>query len=224
MKTAIIACMTLKQELAAAMEREGADYPIYWLESGLHNVPKKLHAKLQETVDQAIADGYDTLLMGFGFCGNSMEKLESRSAQIILPRVDDCISLMLGSVRRRMEIQKEQGTYFMTKGWLDGERNIYVEYQYTMDKYGEEMGEEIFDMMFGNYKRIGILDTHCYDMEPVEEETDRIAKLLKLEWEVFEASAEYLQKLVGGRWDPKLFLLIPPGSILQMKDLQMMEE
>ena len=164
------------------------------------------------------------LLMGFGFCGNSMDKLDSKSARIILPRVDDCISMMLGSVKRRLAIQSEKGTYFMTKGWLDGERNMYVEYKYTIDKYGEEMGEEIFDMMFGNYKRIGILDTKCYDMQPVEAETSRIAKLLKLEWEVFEASAAYLQKLVSGSWDPKLFLDIAPGTVLQLSDLRMMDE
>ena len=224
MKTAIIACKTIKEELAAAMEREKVDLPVYWLESGLHNQPKRLHNKLQETVDLAIADGYDCLLMGFGFCGNSMDKLDSKSARIILPRVDDCISMMLGSVKRRLAIQSEKGTYFMTKGWLDGERNMYVEYKYTIDKYGEEMGEEIFDMMFGNYKRIGILDTKCYDMQPVEEETSRIAKLLKLEWEVFEASAAYLQKLVSGSWDPKLFLDIAPGTVLQLSDLRMMDE
>ena len=52
MKTVILSCRTLEDELLAALAKSGKDYEIVWLESGLHNVPKKLTARLQEELDK----------------------------------------------------------------------------------------------------------------------------------------------------------------------------
>lgn len=195
------------------MEKTGITYPILWVESGLHNVPRKLNRRLQEVIEEAENAGAERILMGFGFCGNSMVGLHAHTAEIILPRIDDCISLLLGSQTKRKQIEKENGgTYFMTKGWIDGERNIMVEYEYTMKKYGEEDGKEIFDMMFGNYKQIGILDTGCYPMQPVEAETQRMAGLLNLTWKTHPASNQYLKDLLNGPWLENRFLRFSPGG------------
>ena len=88
-----------------------------------------------------------------------------------------------------------------------------------MERYGEETGREIFDTMFGNYKRIGILDTHCYDMEPVKEETLRICDCLHLGMTVLEASNNRLQKLLTGPYPDDQFLVIPPQTTIQESDL-----
>ena len=99
----------------------------------------------------------------------------------------------------------------MTRGWLDGERNIWKQYCYAVRKYGKETGEEIFGMMFGNYSCIGILDAHACPMEPVKEETERIAKALGLTWEVFDASVDYLKELLTGPRNSRRFLNIKKG-------------
>ena len=44
----IVACETLRDELLAAFDQSGGELPVIWVESGLHNVPKKLKARLQE--------------------------------------------------------------------------------------------------------------------------------------------------------------------------------
>ncbi len=221
--TCIICCKTISEELLAAMESTGCTFPVLWIESGLHNVPRKLHKVLQDTVDEAEKTGAERILVAMGFCGNSLENLKTETAELILPRADDCITLLLGSFRRRQQIQNEAGTYFMTKGWIEGERNIMREYEYTMEKYGEEMGEEIFDMMFGNYRRIGILETGCYDMEPVLAETERIARTLHLAWEKFSGSNEYLKKLMTGPWDEDSFVTLQPGEALTLSQLRVIE-
>lgn len=221
--TVIICCRTISEELQKAMDNTGAAYPVLWIESGLHNVPRKLHGVLQETVDAAEKDGARRILLAMGFCGNSLENLYTEQAELILPRADDCITLLLGSFRRRQQIQNEAGTYFMTKGWIEGERNIMREYEYTMEKYGEETGREIFDMMFGNYRRIGILDTGCYDMEPVLAETERIASALQMGWERFSASNDYLKRLLTGPWEEDSFVRLQPGEKLTLKHLQILE-
>ena len=138
---------------------------------------------------------------------------------MIFPRVDDCISLLLGSCKRRMEISREHGTYFLTEGWLKGERNIWKEYEYTMDKYGEETGKEIFSMMLGNYRSLALLDTGCYSMEKAGAEAENIAKTLELEYKVLPATLDYMKKLLAGPWTEEEFLVIPPHSMVQGRDL-----
>ena len=47
----IIACETLRDELEFALAGVGDAPQVVWIESGLHNVPGKLHARLQEALD-----------------------------------------------------------------------------------------------------------------------------------------------------------------------------
>ena len=220
MKTIIIACKTLEMELTKAIEETGISYPVIWVESGLHNIPKKLHSYMSGAIAQAEEEGADRILLCFGFCGNSMVGLSTKHAEMILPAVDDCISLVLGSVEKRRTLEREEGgTYFMTKGWIDGERNLMVEYNYAIEKYGEEDGQEIFDMMFGNYRQIGILDTGCYEMPPVEKEAEYMATTLNLGWKIFPASNQYIKELLTGPWPEDKFVHIAPGTEIQAKIL-----
>ena len=216
METVIVGCKTLENELLRAVEETGCSYEILWIESGLHNYPKKLNQVLQETLDGC---GARQVLAAMVFCGNSIENISTGDYTLIFPRVDDCISLLLGSCKRRMEISREHGTYFLTEGWLKGERNIWKEYEYTMDKYGEETGKEIFSMMLGNYRSLALLDTGCYSMEKAGAEAENIAKTLELEYKVLPATLDYMKKLLAGPWTEEEFLVIPPHSMVQGRDL-----
>ena len=51
LKTAILACKTLRHEIEKACEKHNIDYPIHWIESGLHNYPEKLHKYIQDELD-----------------------------------------------------------------------------------------------------------------------------------------------------------------------------
>ena len=127
MKTIMIACKTIERELKKAIRDTGISYPCTWLESGLHNYPEKLREALQKTLDE-ISSETERVILAFGYCGNAVNGLKTGNFQLILPRVDDCITLMLGSFKKRQEISAEAASYFLTKGWLDGERNIWAEY------------------------------------------------------------------------------------------------
>ena len=113
----------------------------------------------------------------------------------------------------------DECTYFMTEGWLKGERNIWKEYQYTIEKYGEDTGKEIFNMIIGNYKSLALLDTGCYDIVRIEEEVKNIAEVLKLRYKVLPGTIHYINKLLKGPWSDKEFLIIPPHSEIMNSDL-----
>ena len=158
-KTVIVSCKTLENELTEAVKECGCDYEIHWIESGLHNYPAKLNQVLQETFDSI--EGAERILLAMGYCGNSIENVRTGDFTLIIPRVDDCISFLLGSCKNRIEISRAYGTYFLTEGWLKGERNIWKEYEYSIQKYGEKTGNEIFKMVLGNYRARAGLDTGC---------------------------------------------------------------
>lgn len=210
MKTVVITCRTVEEELTEALRRTGSDAEVIWLESGLHNVKRQLHDRMQEELDRIEAD---RVLLAMGTCGNAYQGVKTGKYETILPRVDDCITLLLGSVSRRIQISRELAAYFFSEGWLKGERNLWVEYQHMVEKYGEEEAEVIAGMMYGHYRTLGILDCGFSDPQSMLERTKVIADTLHLEQKLIPASVDLLCRLLSGPWDDaERFLVIPPES------------
>lgn len=216
MKTSVISCRTIEDELTAAMKRAGADYPVVWLESGLHNTPKKLNETLAGEIERLDCE---RILLAMGFCGNSLGGLTSRTAEIIVPRVDDCISLLLGGVPRRLAVSSEYSAYFLTEGWLRGERNLWVEYQYSVEKYGEEQAQMIAEMMYGHYRTLALLDTGLSDMTAFTDRTKEIAETFHMKQAIVPATLDRLCALLTGPWDRAHYLIVPPGESIAAGDM-----
>lgn len=217
-KTVVICCRTLEAEFLNAYTACKCNYEIHWLESGLHNTPNKMTLVLQKLLDEV--DDANLVLLSLGFCGNVLRGLHTRNYDLIIPRVDDCISLLMGSFEKKKEYPGSKSTYFISEGWLKGERNIWVEYQYTLNKYGSVQGEEIFQMMFGNYDNIGVLDTKCYALEKILPETLKIAEALHLKHSIIPVTNVYLFKLLSGPWPRKEFVTISRNSTVVDEDLR----
>jgi hypothetical protein len=213
MHSAILACETVRDELAYALDLAGMDYELRWVESGLHNYPDKLRRRLQEDLD-SLAD-CDRVLMAFGCCGNAVIGLETGDYELIIPRVDDCISLLIGSTEKRMEISENGSAYFLTPGWLRGGRGISEEYQHAVKRYGERGGQKIMQKMFAHYRYIGLLDTGIYNTAAVLPEVVRMAGQLGLAYKVLPASVEYVCDLLRGPWEEDRFVILPPHSVLE---------
>ena len=210
MKTVILSCRTLEDEVLAALKESGKDYEVVWLESGLHNIPKRLTSRIQEELDRIEAD---RVLIAMGFCGNAMAGIHG-DFEIILPRVDDCISLLLGSVERRMEISRELAAYFFTEGWVRGERNMIVEYEHTLSKYGPETTESVMEMMYSHYRTLAILDSGVGNTVSLLERTKEISEILHLEQKVVPGTLDYLTELFTGPWNSEKYIVVPVGQIL----------
>lgn len=211
MKTKIIACRTLEQELGAAMERTQCTHEIHWVEAGLHNVPPKLRDTLQEILDSC--GDCDRVLLAMSFCGNSINGLRTGDFQLVVPRCEDCISLLLGGSRER---QAYPAAYFLTEGWLRGERNIWQEYLHCMDTYGQKRGKRIFDSMFSHYRHLALVDTGCFDAESCEAQVRQIAAVLGLDFIRIPGTAGYLEQLLREDLPEDRFLTVPPHSTVTL--------
>lgn len=203
----IIGCKTLERELLRSMEVAECDAPVLWVDSGLHNWPDKLRGRIQELLDSC--RGVDTVLLAMSLCGNALVGLETGAFSLVVPRCDDCIDLLLGSRARRREFP---GTYFLTEGWLTGERNLWQEYRLTLEKYGDQLGREIFSTMLAHYRQLALLDTGCFSVETLEPEVRRMAEELGLESVRLEGTLAYLTALLTPPWNPRQFLIVPPRT------------
>ncbi|AOY74760.1 DUF1638 domain-containing protein [Clostridium formicaceticum] len=217
MSTLIVACQTIADELNVAIKETNCNYPVLWIESGLHMVPDSLKKRLQDELDHI--SNVDRVLMAFGFCGNSLLGVTAPSYPIIFPRIDDCITLLLGSCKKRKEICDEMGTYFLTKGWLTYEKNIWAEYQDTVKRMGKARADRIFKTMLQHYKRLGVIETGAYDLEEFLNTTKLIADDLNLTHETIPGTLEYMKKLLTGPWDDE-FVVINPGETIALSHLK----
>lgn len=216
MKNIVVACYTLRDEVMIVMRDLQLDYPVIWIDSGLHTFPEKLNKALQDQI--AKIENVDNILLVFGSCGNSLANLHSPNARLIFPKVDDCISLFLGGNERRRILDRQAASYYLTKGYLENENNIWTEYNYCLNKFGPEKARKIFNKMLNHYKRLLIIDSGGYNVEDILAETQKIAEVLEMEHDVTEGSMQILYKLFKGDWDEG-FAVIEPGQPVSLTDL-----
>lgn len=211
-KTAVLACRTIKGELELALKRTGKGYDVYWVESNLHNWPDKLNESIQQELDRL--HSYGRVLLGFCVCGNSVLGLQSRSFEIIMPKTDDCISLMLGSMKSKMELTHGHHSLFLTEGWLRHEANIWGEYEHILRKHGEDIAGEVMKTIYGNYDWLSIVDTGAYDLDGLLPEAQKIADKFDFSLLTLTGSTSYLEDLLTGPWDSERFIHIPHHSVI----------
>ncbi|SMC33506.1 DUF1638 domain-containing protein [Sporomusa malonica] len=215
MQTVLLACQTMKDEIELAMQQASITYPVIYFESGLHNTPELLRQKIQEQLNTL--DTADVILMAFGCCGNGLVGLQASHAKIVIPRIDDCISLLLGSSAARRAVPNEVSTYFVTKGWLDPEGNIMWSYRPWVERYGEQKALRLVKKMLNNYTRFLIIDTGAYTIDRVVFNIQKISEELNMHYEITPGSLRLLHKLLTGPWD-KEFILLNPGQETSLHD------
>ncbi|HHV35462.1 MAG TPA: DUF1638 domain-containing protein [Syntrophomonadaceae bacterium] len=219
MGAVIIACHTISDEVNKVIAEAGIDYPVIWIESGLHNFPETLRERLQEQINK-IAN-VEHIILVYGYCGNALLGIYSHNAKLIIPRVDDCISLLLGSYQKREALSNELGTYFLTKGWIENENNIIKEYERCVERYGQEQSERVMKIMLEHYKRLVLIDTGAYSLDDeCLEKSYVLAKKVGLRYQIETGSLNLLKKLLSGPWDDD-FVILQPGEALSMDDFRM---
>ncbi len=209
MKNIAVACKTLKDEIMFVTSDLGIRYPVLWIESSQHNNPQKLKQCIQEQIDRI--SNVENILLLFGVCGNAIQGLCSPESRLVFPRVDDCISLFLGGNRQKKELDSKGSAYYLTRGYLMSEANIWGEYLYCVSKYGEEKARKLMRIILKNYEKLNVIDTGAYRLEEIMELSKEIAAKLELSHNVVTGSLHLLYKALRGEWDDD-FCIVPPGE------------
>jgi hypothetical protein len=213
---AVVACATvieeMRQHLPPGMEHRVLDF-------GLHVNPQKLKRALQETVD-ALAMRADTILLGYGLCSMAVVGLQARDCTLVVPRVDDCIAIFMGSGAAYQEqARREPGTYYLTKGWIEAGDNPFAEYDGWVERYGEDKARWLMGQILKNYTRLALINTGQYEIDRYRAYSQRMAARFGLRHEEIPGSNALIQRMLNGPWNGD-FVVVRPGETISYIDFK----
>jgi hypothetical protein len=211
-KRHLIACEVFRDEFEAVSP---PDLSRTYLPQGLHRTPGKMPAAIQDVLDR-IPQDVTPVLLGYGLCSNGVVGVASRTAPLVMPRVHDCIALLLGSRERyEAEVAACPGTYYITPGWaLYGTTSLSSYKNEYLPKYGEETARYIARELLKNYSRVALINHGVGNIEAARTHAREMAEVFRLSYAEIPGSLEYVLRLVHGPWDGDDFVLIEPGRAI----------
>ncbi len=210
--TLVIACATVIEEMLPLLPPEVGHRV---LDFGLHTDPARLRQALQQAIDE-VDPAVDTIILGYGLCSQGVIGLRSARSLLVVPRVDDCISIFLGSgAAYREQARSEPGTYYLTKGWIEVGESPFSEHEKMVQRYGPKKAERIYRIMLKNYTRLALINTGHYDLERYRDYARRTAERFSLRYEEIEGSTDMVRKMINGPWDEE-FIVVQPGETIAL--------
>jgi hypothetical protein len=204
----VIACATVMEEIMPLLPST-VSYQI--LDFGLHINPGDLKTSLQKAIN-VVSDRVKNIILGYGLCSQAVVGLKSRKSRLIIPRIDDCIALFLGSQGIYQREQKSvPGTYYLTKGWLKTASTPFDEYEGMVKKFGKDKARKIMGQILKNYTRLAFINTGTSDLELYHQKAKDIALRFGLEYVEIAGYDDLVKKLIFGPWDDS-FIIVNPGD------------
>jgi hypothetical protein len=215
-RTKVIACATVIEEMLPLLP-PGVDYRV--LDFGLHVNPEALKRALLEAID-AWATLAETILLGYGLCSQAVVGLRANNCTLVVPKVDDCIAIFLGSGEAyKAQSRAEPGTYYLTKGWIEAGDSPFDEYDSLVEQYGEKKARWLMGKVLKNYTRLALINTGQYELERYRDYSRRTAERFGLRYEEIPGSNALIKKMLHGPWDDE-FVVAYPGETISYLDFK----
>lgn len=80
-------------------------YDFTYLEIHQHEYPQRLGRRIQEEINQT--KGYEKIIILYGLCGGALLLLEAIDIPIIVVKVHDCMSILLGSKEKYKKLTQQ---------------------------------------------------------------------------------------------------------------------
>jgi len=234
MYLAVVGCSIFKHEIQFLEPRINSRIDYYWLPQRLHNRPLDLRKLVQEEIDTVDRSGnpYDAIVLLYGLCSKGTVGVYSRKHRLVVPRVQDCIAVLLGSNRRYKDhFNDKPGTYWFTKGWIEtgftpGKRSryrgVYDPYKERYREYRKQFDREVSQYLINewdqrwiqNYTTLAYIDWGMEGNVRFKRKAEENARALELEFENIKGDPTLLLNLLNGAWDDETFLITRPGQKL----------
>ena len=228
----VVSCSVLAQDFRASAERLGVECDYTFLPGGLHDEPDLLRKRLQEEIDRLSAlPETHRIVLGYGVCGRGTVGIRARRVPLVIPRVQDCIALFMGSdAAYRDQFARYPGTYYVATGWVEGmsEKNRGKEgatdgrprsnnYSYgdLVSRYGDANADVVrhfLDSWQRNYQRAAFIDTGLFTGS--EDRCERIARQMATDfgwrYERLEGTQRLLTLSLAADETDDEILVVPP--------------
>ncbi|MDO4555091.1 MAG: DUF1638 domain-containing protein [Lachnospiraceae bacterium] len=208
----IFACTQMELHLEAAQQKMHTNYPVVWLDRIYHRDPKEMRQVILDETEK-VPSHIDTILVAMGFCGGSWENVPVKK-RVVIPKVDDCITMLLHTNKRSAANLKEAGHFYLVQ-CEEGNYSLKGMKKKLCEDYGDENGKYVFDVWFESYLSADIIDTGVYDCRSSEyiQQAKENADLIHCPLCYVDGSNIVLEKLVAGQWDQQ-FIVAEPGRVL----------
>ena len=227
----VFSCRVFTRELSYFIAKSPNIVDVTFLPQGLHEAPQVLRAELQAAIAkfrEQVENGQrrrkpDYLALCFGLCSESIVGIEALDVPIIVPRIDDCIGMYLGSEQRYLEyFDQYKGTYWAFPSWVESTPSTDADYLDQMrEKYlerfdgDEDMVEDLMEMeleMTANYRNVGYI-TSPLAVDPQGSRAHAARYAADHGWNLleFEGDLSLMEQLLNGPWDEDKFLVVQPG-------------
>ena len=132
-KKAVIACQVFYREVLDIVAEQ--EIRMEFLPQGLHNLPDEtdMREEIQAKIDQLEAEGYELIILGYGYCSGGIEGLTAAEAKLVVPVTDDCIPLLTGQIGSDF---CREATYYLSRGWIDCGGDSYKQYLFLTNQEG----------------------------------------------------------------------------------------
>lgn len=210
----LIACPAVLGELA-----EGAldGLEVLTFEGQLHKSPEQLRAALAAAVAAADAPGV-TIVIGYGLCSNAVLGLKTEHATLVVPRVDDCIAMVLGSnAAFAAEAAKAPGTYYLTRSYIEVCDTVMSDHEQIVARRGPERAAQLTRLLLAHYTRLAMIQTGRHDLSPYRPQVEAFAQQFDLAVEDVPGTTRLVDALVTGDWGED-FVIAPPGHEITLAD------
>lgn len=230
MKFLAISCEVFARECERAAALSPHDVTISLQPFGLHDRPDDLRVCIQEEIDKASGGKFDYILLAYGLCSRGTADLVAGDTPIVIPRAHDCITLLLGSRERyQQEFEHHPGTYYYSSGWIERKEGEIAQGTITIvkheemekrfreyvEKYGEDNAKYLLEQeqqWLANYDRAVFLNTGLGDNDYYRRFTQQVAESHGWSYEEIPGDTRLIDRLFGGTWDEKEFLIVQPGQ------------
>ena len=228
----VFSCRVFTRELSYFIAKSRNVIDVTYLPQGLHEAPQVLREELQATIakfrDQVNSRQRrrrpDYLALAFGLCSDSIVGIQALDVPIVVPRVDDCIGMYLGSEQRYLEyFDKYRGTYWAFPSWVESTPSTDADYYDKMrEEYlarfdgDEDMADDLMEMeraMTANYRNVGYISSPLAP-DPEGSRAHAAGFAARNGWELleFEGDLSLMEQLLNGPWDDDKFLVVQPGQ------------
>lgn len=214
---AIVACRALEPEIEQ-LDPAAHGVETHYLDQDLHRLPHLLPEEIQAVVDR-IAPRVSTIALGYGLCSNAVVGVVAPAQGLVIPKVHDCIALLLGSREAYQEaFRRRAGSYYLTRGWLDEQKDpIGVMTNDYVPRVGREDAEWALREEMKHYTHIVLIRTAATDIERCRARGEQNADFLGMTYEEVEGRSEYLRRLVAGQYDGDDFLQVGPHERVEQR-------
>lgn len=229
----LIACEIYYRELCLLAAQSPDIIDLVFLSKGLHDIgTEKMRARLQENIDQTPPDKYNAILLAYGRCNNGTVGLLTGNNKVVIPRLHDCIGVLLGSAARHQKwFNDHPGTFYRSSGWIERDfipsdsvmrqLGLDLSHEELVEKYGAENASFIIGQL-GNwtdtYTDLAYIDMGLTIDQEYIELTRKEAQEKKLNFLRLAGDMTLLRNLVNGNWPESDFLIAEPGSIILSDD------